>query len=252
MRKMQGGRDEIIRIQNDIRRPSGQWSKYVAKFLVFLHENGFDKAPKFIRFMDNGDELVSYVEGNVENELSYDLMKSDKVLISAAKLLREYHDVSSQYIQLLTGDETWMLAVKDPVEVMCHGDFAPYNTAMIGKKAVGIIDFDTLHPGNRLWDIAYALYRWVPMVDNKNTGCLNNPGYILKRIGVFMDAYRYKKISYGEIIECIIERLEYLVEFMISKAEDGDKQFIRNITDGHHIVYHNDIEDLRIFLSTVK
>ena len=51
---------------------------------------------------------------------------------------------------------------------MCHGDFAPYNVVLKGEQAVGIIDFDTCHPGSRLWDISYALYRWSPFMHLKN------------------------------------------------------------------------------------
>lgn len=56
-----------------------------------------------------------------------------------------------------------MLSAVNPIEVMCHGDFAPYNVVLNGSDAVGIIDFDTLHPGSRLSDVAYAVYRWAPL-----------------------------------------------------------------------------------------
>jgi len=28
---------------------------------------------------------------------------------------------------------------------------------------VALIDFDTAHPGPRIWDVAYAAYRFVPL-----------------------------------------------------------------------------------------
>jgi aminoglycoside phosphotransferase (APT) family kinase protein len=62
----------------------------------------------------------------------------------------------------------------DPIEVMCHGDFAPYNVTIVDGEAFGIIDFDTLHPGPKMWDIAYAVYRWVPFTNPANPdGCFS-------------------------------------------------------------------------------
>ncbi len=34
-------------------------------------------------------------------------------------------------------------------------DFAPYNITFVDGCVHGIIDFDTLHPGPRIWDVAY-------------------------------------------------------------------------------------------------
>ncbi|MFJ9374801.1 phosphotransferase [Streptomyces sp. NPDC101455] len=43
-----------------------------------------------------------------------------------------------------------------PVEVICHGDFAPDNCVFTGEGAVGIVDFDAARPGPgpRAWDLA--------------------------------------------------------------------------------------------------
>ena len=51
---------------------------------------------------------------------------------------------------------------------MCHGDFAPYNITFVDRCVHGIIDFDTLHPGPRIWDVAYAVYRRSPFVSSKD------------------------------------------------------------------------------------
>jgi Ser/Thr protein kinase RdoA (MazF antagonist) len=58
----------------------------------------------------------------------------------------------------------WGLVPRDPAEVICHNDFAPYNCVFRDHKLVGVIDFDACAPGPRVWDIAYALYRFVPLM----------------------------------------------------------------------------------------
>jgi len=47
-----------------------------------------------------------------------------------------------------------------PAEVICHGDVAPYNCVFRDGRPVAFIDFDTAHPGVRIWDLAYAAYRF--------------------------------------------------------------------------------------------
>jgi hypothetical protein len=58
----------------------------------------------------------------------------------------------------------WYFPPREPVEVVCHGDLAPYNCVFDGDRLVGVIDFDTAHPGPRLWDVAGGAYRLVPLV----------------------------------------------------------------------------------------
>jgi hypothetical protein len=36
----------------------------------------------------------------------------------------------------------------------------PYNTIDIEAKAVALIDFETAAPGPRIWDLAFAVYRF--------------------------------------------------------------------------------------------
>jgi len=123
-----------------------------------MHENGFFNIPKPYGINAEGKEMVSFVEGEVYNDSLPDMILTDEVLVDVAKLLRCYHDVGEKYMQRLTGEEVWMLPKHSPQEVMCHGDFAPYNLTFVDGSVHGIIDFDTLHPGPRLWDIAYAVY----------------------------------------------------------------------------------------------
>ena len=50
-----------------------------------------------------------------------------------------------------------------PAEVVCHNDFAPYNVVFGDDGPVGVIDWETAAPGARVWDVAYAAYRFVPL-----------------------------------------------------------------------------------------
>jgi len=127
-----GGRvGKIHKIQDKIIRPVNKWTEDIHHFLRFLHEEGADFVPKPHGINENEEEVLSFVPGDVFNSLPEDLL-TDTVLISAAKLLLKFHVFSEKYISRLTKNEQWMLPVITPIEVMCHGDFAPYNVTMIG------------------------------------------------------------------------------------------------------------------------
>lgn len=242
---LDGGRDNIIKDKNIVFRPSHEWTGNVHGFLRFLHEHGFLKVPYPFGINENGQEMVSFVEGEVFNEELSQEAKSDEVLISFAKLIRTFHDLGAEYIKLLKGNENWMLPVLTNIETMCHGDLAPYNTVLKDKKVVGLIDFDTLHPGSRLWDIAYALYRWIPLMTNENPENFGSRPDKSRRIEIFFAAYGMDEIVREDVFDLVIKRLEYLVTFMKQEAENGNTIFRQHIIDGHVNGYLGDIEYIR-------
>jgi Ser/Thr protein kinase RdoA (MazF antagonist) len=67
----------------------------------------------------------------------------------AARLLRRFHDATAG--SELAGDE----------EVVCHNDFAPWNTVFVVGSPVAMIDFDGARPGPRIRDLSYALWCWL-------------------------------------------------------------------------------------------
>ena len=48
-------------------------------------------------------------------------------------------------------------------QVFCHGDPGPWNFVWHEDEAVGLIDWDYLHPAPRLDDVSYALYWFAPL-----------------------------------------------------------------------------------------
>ena len=136
-----------------------------------------------------------------------------------------------------------MLPSREPMEVICHGDYAPYNVVLQGDQTVGIIDFDTAHPAPRAWDIAYALYCWAPFKTNEFDGMGDIAAQSL-RAKQFCDAYGLALTQRRSLVKAMIERLQTLVNFMHAQAAQGHAGFIDNINDGHHLAYLADIDYL--------
>jgi hypothetical protein len=239
---LDGGREGKIKKSGDkVIRPANAWSSEVHKFLEFLISKGFDLVPKPYGFTENNEEILSYVPGTAANFPLPKIFMNDEMIIGAAKLLKRYHDISKDYIKELRGDEKWMLSEVKPVEVMCHGDFAPYNVTLIDGKPMGIIDFDTLHPGPALWDIAYAVYRWIPFTSPENPDHYDDTPEQIRKMKVFLDSYGVTAGQREELPAMMIKRLTALVEFMTAEADDGNSDFAKNLEDGHVTLYKNDI-----------
>lgn len=240
---LEGGREgKIFKKGDQIIRPANPWSADVHAFLNYLTKENFQYVPKPYGFTEQEEEILSYVPGKAYNYPLPKMFLQDEVIVQAAQLLYTYHQAGKKYMSRLTNKETWMLPPVSPEEVMCHGDFAPYNVTIIDGKPEGIIDFDTLHPGPALWDVAYAVYRWVPFTSPKNPDHYDNLEEQIRKTKVFMDAYHATIKEREQLAAMMAKRLNTLVQFMLDQADGGDEDFERNVEDGHVKLYLDDIQ----------
>jgi hypothetical protein len=152
--------ERITKADDRVHRPAGPWTPTVHRLLAHLHEQGFVAAPEPIALGD-ALETVSFVPGVAGEYPWTEDVASEAALVTSARLLRHYHDAAATFPLDDTVD-VWSQAHRAPVETVVHGDFAPYNCVYDGIAAVGLIDFDTAHPGPRVWDVASAVYRFAP------------------------------------------------------------------------------------------
>lgn len=251
---LKGGRQNgIFKVGDRVYRPAGPWTNQVHAFLSHLRIEGFISAPEPFGFDDSGREIVSFIKGEVSNYPLSSNAASIKALISSARLLRDYHSASQTFLSKHNTDPTkWQLPCRFPQDVICHGDFAPYNVVLNGEKAIGIIDFDTCHPGPREWDVAYALYRWSPFMNPNNNDGFGVIEDQIARARLFCDAYGLSENSRKMMPGLMIERLQSLVGFMLTNAEEGDETCKLSIEAGHHIGYLADIEYLNSHSASIE
>ncbi|MCK8061838.1 aminoglycoside phosphotransferase family protein [Vibrio sp. 1CM7H] len=245
METMQGGRENAIyRKGNLISRPASYWTMTIHQLLTYLHSRGFTACPKAVG-IEKGKEWVSYVEGETYNYPLIGNIASVSALQSAAKMLRDMHDASEGFLKQYQNEALhWMLPPRTPQEVICHGDFMPYNVALRGEFVVGVFDFDTAHPAPRVWDVAFSVYGWAPFKTDEHDkmGCLEQQ---IQRAKLFCDAYGCSRLEREELVEVMTHRLSALVDYMRGGAAQGDDRFQANLEDCHHTAYLNDIEYLR-------
>ncbi|GAB2645526.1 aminoglycoside phosphotransferase family protein [Vibrio panuliri] len=238
------GRGGVISKRNGcVVRPLNKWSASVHLLLSHLHQKGFHQCPALVA-IEEKCEVLSFVAGDCYDYPLQGAIATEQALISAAQLLREFHDASSDFLQQHVSDKlVWMLPSREPQQVICHGDYAPYNLALNGDSVRGIFDFDTVHPGPRIWDIAYAIYCFAPFKTDVNDrlGSLEQQTY---RARLFCDIYGVSSLDRGQLVDNMVQRLQALVTFMHQQAEQDNRQLIENLQDGHHLAYLSDIEYL--------
>jgi aminoglycoside phosphotransferase (APT) family kinase protein len=234
-----GGVNRVVRVANTVRRPAHPWSPAVRELVRHLRAAGVTGVPAWHGIDEQGRDVFDYLPGEVGNYPLPAQARSETALVSAGRLLRQVHDASVP----LTARASlpWQLPPLEPVEVICHGDFAPYNCVFAEGVAVGVIDFDTARPGPRRWDLAYALYRFAPLTDPANGDGFGDAKEQARRARQFLDAYGCTAQQRQVALDTVPARLRSLVAFMQDAAADGDPNFARHIKEGHVDLYVRDV-----------
>lgn len=111
--------------------------------------------------LSDGVETLRHIEGDSGGDGWYH-QHTEQGLASAAQLLRTIHDAGQDWIP--PAEPVWgALPVVEDDLVFCHGDPGPWNFVWHDREAVGLIDWDYLHPAPRLDDVAYALHWFGPL-----------------------------------------------------------------------------------------
>jgi hypothetical protein len=218
-----GNSNQVFRQGQTVVRKTGVWSPFVHALLRYLTAAGFNQSPVLLDSSDTHERLT-FFEGDVGNYPLKPYMKTDAILVEAAQLLRRFHDLTSQFV--VPPEAQFFLPV-DPTavhDVICHNDFAPYNCVFDGEHLIGIIDFDTAGPGTRVWDIAYAVYRFVPLTNDAHTrDCGWEPipdrG---RRLKLFCDAYGLDGARRKVLMPTVIQRLQAMVDYMTRTASNPE------------------------------
>lgn len=231
--------ERVTRADDRVHRPAGPWTPTVHQLLTHLHEQGFVAAPEPIALGD-ALETVTFVPGVAGNYPWSADIAGEAALVTSARLLRQYHDAAATYPRSVT--DVWSQAERLPVETIVHGDFAPYNCVYDGIAAVGLIDFDTAHPGPRVWDVASAVYRFAPFttgqVEGSTAPTLDER---LERAAEFCRAYELDDRSRGVLVETMTASLVALVTTMETEAAAGNPKFISDLEHGHAELYRADV-----------
>jgi len=246
-----GGNLSQVTFKGDhVLRDIKPYSPTIHRLLLHLQAKGLGFVPRFLG-QEGAFEKLSFMPGRTAEDypLSCDLGQQILAVRTAAGLLRKLHDATADFVY--TVDDPWFLSYNGPLEkeVICHNDFAPYNITFSDGLPIGVIDFDTACPAPRVWDIAYAVYRFVPL--SRQTYDPNTCVYRAydkkkdaKTRTQVLDAFlsEYGDMDKQRVAENIPLRLQALVDLFDEKCKAGDPAFIRMRGEGHQQFYRDEID----------
>lgn len=182
---------EVVRIGDRVYRPAGYWTPAVHALLRHLRAVGFRYAPRVLGTDDRGHEILGYIPGRA-GPLGWAEVVPEASLVRFAGLLRAYHDAVRTFVP--PPGAVWALAegAPGPGDLICHGDFGPWNVVTHRCRPVGLLDWDFAGPGPPMDDIAYALEYAVPFRDDATAVqwlAYDRPPDRRRRIETFAGAY---------------------------------------------------------------
>lgn len=243
-----GNINKVVKVGETVRRETDP-NPFVNDLLKYLEKVGCPYVPRYLGVDEKGREAFSYIQGVVsgnnypENE-SY--MWSNMALAELAKILREFHDCN-------VGFSTSEKSLNDypdesQHEVICHNDAALYNVVFKDELPIGIIDFDMVGYGPRIWDIAYTLYTSVPLAGFSPSGedyavveynKIDHASMRKERIKLFFDSYGMDVPM--DLKWWVISRINFMCTTLSDRAAAGDLAFIKLIQQGHLAHYNKEL-----------
>lgn len=212
-----GGMTRVTRVGGKVYRTAGPWTPTIHRLLRHLRSRGIRELPEPFGSTAEGEEVLSYLAGVVPHYPMPDWVWDDRLLTELARLLRRVHDAGAD---LDHRDAVWQLPPREPGEVICHQDAAPYNVAVLeptsegeAPRLVGIIDWDTAAPGPRVWDLAYVGYRWAHLQDARSGEVADlTVEQRRDRLDLICAEYGRPDLRAG-LVEVAIERVHALLAF---------------------------------------
>ncbi|MBA2624079.1 MAG: phosphotransferase [Acidimicrobiia bacterium] len=226
-----GGRmGDVVRVDTVVRRSHGP--AIVDELLRALERARFDGAPRFIGRDADGTQVLSFVEGYVpptDGSAWADFVWSDEALSHLGSLLRGLH-TAARRSPLVDDGTGWGSPelVSAPRETICHNDAAPWNTVFRDGVPVALVDWDLAAPGPATNDVAYAAWRWAPLIPGRWARPVGFDGDIrerARRVRLLCEAYGIEPGPW--LVGEVGRRQEVAIRTMRERAEAGDEAYVR-------------------------
>jgi len=198
-----GGRTTtgVVRIGNTVRKPVKKNSEYARQVLQFLERKHFKHSQRYRGKDEENREIFAYVEGFIPADLGD---TTDIQLQSFMKIVREFHDISQDF-------------VKSDTLVLCHDDLSPCNVVFRDDRPIAIIDWNDVHPDERWQDLTYILWLWINIgshYENKN---------IVSQMRSALNAYGADETTKHDFANKLIKRMNRVLTETDKSRKDYEK-----------------------------
>ena len=223
----------VLRVGDTVRRPTHPWTATIHQLLRHLEAVDFPYSPRVLGLDEHGREILTFIEGE-SGKNGWAKVVDDAGLVAMARLLRDYHQAVDGFRP--TGGADWAAhtAAVGAGEVVCHGDFGPWNIVWQGSRPIGILDWDYAWPTRAVHDVAYALEYVAPFRDNDE--CVRwlrypEPPDRRRRLEVFAEAYGLT--STAGLVDEVINQQQAVLDRIRRLADQGRQPQVAWRASGH-------------------
>jgi hypothetical protein len=227
----------VVRVGYEVRRELRPTSPAVHALLRHLEQAGFDGAPRFLGIDDKGRERLTFAEGETYLRATRDTIP-DRTLPSVGQFIRRYHDAVDGFV--LPDGLTWFAEAETGVPseyVICHNDISPRNIVFRGGQPVTMIDWDLAYPAPRVWDVAHAVWQFVPTLADRDYRAEEWSGIPsreerLHRLRQLVDGYGLTTAQRTGFADVLARRIDRTSTGIRALAAEGHPVFVGLVTDG--------------------
>jgi hypothetical protein len=164
-----GNTTVVVRVGDTVRRPVGPWTPAVHDLLDHLSAVGFTGSPRVLGIDEADREILEFVPGEVGSlSATHPLpvwFRAPESCWSIGRWIRDFQ--SAQTDLVVDPAKPWRRAPGTQLgagQVIVHHDVSPYNTVRRPDGSLVVLDWDFARPGNPIEDLAWAAWRWVPLM----------------------------------------------------------------------------------------
>lgn len=207
-------KQKVVRVGDTVRKEPAENCDFIRKVMIELTNNDFHYSPRYLGMDDKGREIMTYIDGEQMNhtEISFDLIKQTLVV------LRKFHDIFSKS-ELSGGEET-----------LLHSDFSPWNLIVKDKKLVGVLDFDDVRPGKRIYDVANVCWTFLDIGSNDSNFTEEE---VYKYLPILIDAYG--DIETSDFVDALLSEQNKVLRYRenrVQEVKEGDeKEYRRRVCE---------------------
>jgi hypothetical protein len=159
----------VVRVGDTVRRPVGPWTPAVHDLLNHLTAVGFSGSPQVLGIDESDREVLEFVPGEVGRLSAADPLptwfRTPGSCWSIGRWIRDFQAAQAGFVP--DPAKPWRRArgaLMGPGQVIVHHDVSPYNTVRRCDDSVVLLDWDFARPGDPIEDLAWAAWRWAPLM----------------------------------------------------------------------------------------
>lgn len=214
----------VVKVGDEVHRPTGPWSPNVHALLRHLRRVGFAGSPEVLR--DDGPvEVLGYIEGDAATEPLPGWALTTDALVSVGRLLRELHRHAAGFDGR---GLRWQRRVpaRWRGSLVTHNDVNPANVIFRDGRAVALIDFDLAAPGTPAWELAGAACFWAPLRSEADVDD-ERKGQAIARFRALLEGYEAPADLRAAVAEACAEANEWIAGVIYDASRRGHPAFGR-------------------------